>query len=228
VGIATGLSMVALVRRISSPAMDELHGFCVRMLGHGEAAEAAERAGRQAAQGDRVQALTTAAAACRAHEDAEAETTDDRAEPGSLAEAVARELAQATAQLPERQREALALRELLGLSYEEVGAVVGLDPSAVGPLLARARLRLRIELRGEGAALPPCDERERALRTIALRQDGEPVFEADEDWLIEHLGHCAGCARAHSTMLEASACYRAWRLDQEAAAPAGAGADAPS
>jgi len=104
--------------------MDELHGFCVRMLGHGEAAEAAERAGRQAAQGDRVQALTTAAAACRAHEDAEAETTDDRAEPGSMAEAVARELAQATAQLPERQREALALRELLGLFAH--GADVGL------------------------------------------------------------------------------------------------------
>lgn len=208
--------------------MDELHGFCVRMLGHGEPAEAAERAGRQAAQGDRVRALAAAVAACRAHEDAGTETADHGTGPGSLAEAVARELAQATAQLPERQREALALRELLGLSHDEVGAVVGLDPSAIGLLLARARLRLRGELRGEGAALPRCDERERALRTIALRQDGEPVSEADEDWLIEHLGHCVGCARAHSTMLEASACYRAWRLDEEAAAPAGAGADAPS
>jgi Sigma-70, region 4 len=208
--------------------MDELHGFCVRMLGHGDAAEAAKRAGREAAHGDRVQALTAAAAACRAHEDAGAQAADDGVEAGSLAEAVARELAQATAQLPERQREALALRELLGLSHDEVGAVVGLDPSAIGLLLARARLRLRVELRGEGAALPPCDERERALRTIALRQDGEPVSEADEDWLIEHLGHCVGCARAHSTMLEASACYRAWRLDEEAEAPAGAGADAPS
>jgi Sigma-70, region 4 len=208
--------------------MDELHGFCVRMLGHGEAAEAAERAGREAAQGDRVQALTAAAAASRAHEDARAEITDHGREPGSLAEAVARELARATAQLPERQREALALRELLGLSHDEIGAVVGLDPSAIGLLLARARLRLRVELRGEGAALPPCDERERALRTIALRQDGETVSEADEDWLIEHLGHCTGCARAHSTMLEASACYRAWRLDEDAEARAGAGADAPS
>jgi hypothetical protein len=208
--------------------MDELHGFCVRMLGHGEAAEAAERAGRQASEDDRVRALAAAAAACRAHEEAGVETTDERAEPGSLAEAVARELAQATAQLPERQREALALRDLLRLSYDEVGTVVGLDPSAVGPLLARARLRLRTTLRGEGAPLPSCDERERALRTIALRQDGEPVSEADEDWLIEHLGHCVGCARAHSTMLEASACYRAWRLDEEAAQPAGAGADAPS
>jgi DNA-directed RNA polymerase specialized sigma24 family protein len=217
--------------------MDELHGFCVRLLGHGEAADAARRAGRGAAQGDRLRALAAAAAACREqlpageagglHEPAgSGEPADDAGEPGSLAEAVAREVAHATAQLPERQREALALRDLLGLPYDEIGPVVGLDSSAVGPLLARARLRLRVALRGEGVPMPPCDERERALRTIARRQDGEPVTDADEDWLIEHLGHCVGCARVHSTMLEASACYRAWRFDEAEASPAGA--DAPS
>jgi RNA polymerase sigma factor (sigma-70 family) len=204
--------------------MDELHGFCVRMLGPGEAADAAQAAGRDAAADDRVQALAAAAAACRESPPAAAPNED---EPGSLAEAVAREVASATAQLPERQREALALRELLGLPYDEVGAVVGIDASAVGPLLARARLRLRVALRGDGVPMPPCDERERALRTIARRQDGEEVTEADEDWLIEHLGHCVGCARAHSTMLEASACYRAWRLDEDGAAPVGSGADTP-
>jgi RNA polymerase sigma factor (sigma-70 family) len=204
--------------------MDELHGFCVRMLGPGEAADAAQAAGRDAAADDRVQALAAAAAACRESPPAAAPNED---EPGSLAEAVAREVASATAQLPERQREALALRELLGLPYDEVGAVVGIDASAVGLLLARARLRLRVALRGDGVPMPPCDERERALRTIARRQDGEEVTEADEDWLIEHLGHCVGCARAHSTMLEASACYRAWRLEEDGAAPVGSGADTP-
>jgi RNA polymerase sigma factor (sigma-70 family) len=214
--------------------MDELHGFCVRMLGQGEAADAAQRTGRDAAQGDRVRGLAAAALACREQlsggaGEAAAESEPPVAadgEPGTLAEAVARELAHATAQLPERQREALALRELLGLSYDEIGTVVELDPSAVGPLLARARLRLRVGLRGEGVPMPSCDERERALRTIARRQDGEPVNEADEDWLIEHLGHCVGCARAHSTMLEASACYRAWRVDEAQAPPVVA--DAPS
>jgi RNA polymerase sigma factor (sigma-70 family) len=205
--------------------MDELQGFCVRMLGHGEAADAAQRAGREAAPGDRVRALAAAAVACREQPPPEATASErsaaDAAEPGSLAEAVARELAHATAQLPERQREALALRELLGLPYDEIGAVVGLDPSGVGPLLARARLRLRVALRGEGVPIAPCDERERALRTIARRQDGEPVSEADEDWLIEHLGHCVGCARVHSTTLEASACYRAWRLDETSVPPVG-------
>jgi DNA-directed RNA polymerase specialized sigma24 family protein len=225
--------------------MDELHGFCVRMLGQGKAADSAQRAGRDAAQGDRVRGLAAAALVCReqlsggAGESAAAETLGGEplaaerqppagpdGDPSSLAEAVARELAHATAQLPERQREALALRELLGLSYDELGTVVELDPSAVGPLLARARLRLRVALRGEGVPMPSCDERERALRTIARRQDGESVTEADEDWLIEHLGHCVGCARAHSTMLEASACYRAWRTDDAPGRPGGA--DAPS
>jgi RNA polymerase sigma factor (sigma-70 family) len=225
--------------------MDELQGFCVRMLGQGEAADAAQRAGRDAAQGDRVRGLAAAALACReqlageagapAEDVAGKEAAADGltpepdaadGEPRSLAEAVARELAHATARLPERQREALALRELVGLSYDEIGTVIELDPSAVGPLLARARLRLRVALRGEGVPMPSCDERERALRTIARRQDGESVSEADEDWLIEHLGHCAGCARAHSTMLEASACYRAWRFDEAQAPPVGA--DAPS
>jgi hypothetical protein len=217
--------------------MDELHGFCVRMLGHGEAADAAQRAGRDAAQGDRLRALAAAATACREqlpageagglHEPAATgEAEDETGAAGSLAEAVAREVARATAQLPERQREALALRELLVMPYDEIGPVVGLDSSAVGLLLARARLRFRVALRGEGVPMPSCDERERALRTIAHRQDGEPVTDADEDWLIEHLGHCVGCARAHSTMLEASACYRAWRFDEAEASPVGA--DTPS
>jgi hypothetical protein len=214
--------------------MDELHGFCVRMLGHGEAADAAHRAGREAAQGDRLRGLVAAAVACREqlpageartlHDPGATEDSPDDA--GSFAEAVAREVAHATAQLPERQREALALRELLGLPYDEIGPVVGVDSPAVGLLLARARLQFRVALRGEGVPMPSCDERERALRTIARRQDGESVTEADEDWLIEHLGHCVGCARAHSTMLEAAACYRAWGLHE--GEPSGTGADAPS
>lgn len=207
--------------------MDELHGFCVRMLGSGDAARAAEQAARSAGHGDGVDSLAAAAAACRAHDEAGVPpASEPRGPEEGLAAAVARELALATSKLPERQREALALRELLGLSYDEIGTVVELDPSAVGPLLARARLRLRVGLRGEGVPMPSCDERERALRTIARRQDGEPVNEADEDWLIEHLGHCVGCARAHSTMLEASACYRAWRVDEAQAPPVVA--DAPS
>lgn len=211
------------------------------MLGDGEAADATERAARAAAPDDRVRALAAAAVACRTHDGpasaagpaadasdaANAAAAEDSAHaadaataepPATLAAAVAGELAAATARLPERQREALALRELLALPYAEIASVVGIEPVAVAPLLARARLRLRGELRESGPQPPPCDERERALRAIALRQDGEPLADADEDWLLEHLGHCVGCARAHAAMLEASACYRAWRLEDDAPA----------
>ncbi len=193
--------------------MDVLHAFCARMLGDGEAAEAAvAEADAAAGRGDRVGGLVAAAAACRRLGEGATVVPEHSSPQGrDLAAAVASELRLACARLPERQREALALHDLLGLSYEDVARVVGVESTAVAPLLARARLRLRAELRGEQEAPTRCPERERALRTIALRQDGRPVTGADADWLLEHLGMCDSCGRAHAAMLEAAACYRAWR-----------------
>ena len=71
---------------------------------------------------------------------------------GDLPENVAAEMAAATARLPERQREALALREALRLSHEQIGQVMGLEAAAVAPLLARARLRLRTRTARSAAA----------------------------------------------------------------------------
>lgn len=133
-------------------------------------------------------------------------------EPGAaLAEAVARELWTANAALPGRQREALALRELLGLSHDELAQAIGIDVAAVGALLARARLALRSELRGvlddSGYA---CRERERALRALARRQDREPLAPEEAEWIRGHIAACPACERAHAAMLEASVCYRGW------------------
>jgi DNA-directed RNA polymerase specialized sigma24 family protein len=128
-----------------------------------------------------------------------------------LAKAVAAELSLATARLAPRQREALALRELLGLSHEKLSFVLGIEPAAAAPLLARSRLRLRAELRGAPVDHGDCAERDRTLRVATLRQDSEQVPTADDDWLIDHLGHCEDCIRAHAAMLEGSACYRGWR-----------------
>jgi hypothetical protein len=214
--------------------MDDLARFCARMLGDGPAARAAEERARAGAGGDRTAMLGAAAAAMRQRQDPGGEpgrnataTTaaagdPDAAhppDPAGLSEAVARELAAATGRLPMAQREALALRELLGLSYDEIAGVAGVQADAVPLLLARARLDLRTELRGAGEPQPPCDERERALRTIARRQDAEGAPAADEDWLIDHLGHCRGCRQAHAAMLEASACYRAWAAPEVLADP---------
>jgi hypothetical protein len=199
--------------------MDDLRDFCARMLGEGAAADrAAELAGR-AGGADRVTALTAAVQACRKvgaepgpGTAARAATEPDGESELALVDAVARELSQATARLSPGQREALALRERFGLGHSELATATAIEPSAVAPLLARARIRLRSELRGAPPPPVECSERDRALRTIALRQDHEEVLRADEDWLLDHLGHCAGCGQAHAAMLEASVCYRAWRL----------------
>jgi hypothetical protein len=205
--------------------MDDLARYCARMLGETPSARAAEAAARGEGGDDRSAMLRAAVAAVRQGSEPAAEPApnapaamdDDPAhpderptDPTALRDAIARELATAAGGLPLAEREALALRELVGLGYDEVAAATGVAADEVPVLLARARLDLRTQLRGPGAPQPECDERDRALRTIARRQDGEGVSAADDDWLIEHLGHCRGCRQAHAAMLEASACYRAW------------------
>lgn len=222
----------------SAAMMEEVDRFCTRVLGEGPAAGIAASAARAAGAGDRVALLRAAVAACP---EAPLEPEHPRGTPAGapgtdLVAAVAGELAAATARLPLRQRQALALRELLGLGHADIAAVLGIAAADVGPVLAHARLGLRAKLRGDSAGGGPgaggCIETERALRTIAARQDSEPVAAADDEWLIEHLGHCRECAAAHAAMLEASACYRAWRPAGErgaggpASAPATAGAGA--
>jgi hypothetical protein len=51
---------------------------------------------------------------------------------------------------------------------------------------------------------------------MTRRQDREAVSLEDEDWLLEHLGSCESCPRLHAAMLEASVCYRAWRIPDPA------------
>jgi hypothetical protein len=214
--------------------MDDLARFCVRMLGDGAAASAAEDAARGDGDGDRSRMLRAAVAAVRQGSEPASEPApnapaatdpddDDRpTDPAALPETIARELAAAAGGLPVAEREMLALRELLRLSHDEIAGATGVAPEEVAAVLAQARLDLRAQLRGAGAPQPECDERERALRTIARRQDGEEVAAADDDWLIEHLGHCRGCRQAHAAMLEASACYRAWASPEVSADPVAA------
>lgn len=64
-----------------------------------------------------------------------AEVADRRAEIDLLATEIAK--------LPSRQREAIALRDFLGLSYEEVASVLSVSVPVVESLLFRARRRLR-------------------------------------------------------------------------------------
>jgi hypothetical protein len=195
--------------------MEEILEFCQRVLGVGDAATEAARDAHASGAAGRVELLAAASRACRARSEPSTVATlaiGNGAQ--SLTSAVAKELALATSQLPERQREALALRERAQLSYEEMGRVMGVGAAAVAPLLARARLRLREERRGA----PPlttatCEQRDRALRALAQRQDGQPLDRDEDGWLADHLCDCESCRQAHAAMLEASVCYRAWSLE---------------
>jgi hypothetical protein len=190
--------------------MDEVLEFCRRVLGaDGPAVETAEAVrGRAGPNHGRVELLAAAARICRRSGQGAAPAGDEPV-PDSLSAAVAAELAAATAKLPERHREALALRELLRLSHDQIAQVMEIDAAAVAPLLARARLRLRQERR-DVSVQGSCDDADRALRVLARRQDSEPLSAEDDHWLHGHLLACATCNATHAAMIESSVCYRAW------------------
>jgi hypothetical protein len=196
--------------RISdTPLGHELRELARRILGPGPAAYEAATAALAEPSADRLEAVSRTAIECRRRDGESVSLPLLRAD--SLTAAVASELERGNAGLPQRQREALALRELLRLSYAQMGVVMGLEPPAVASLLARARLKLREELRGPYAhETEPCVEREHALRVLARRQDSEPVGASDDAWIFTHMADCPGCERAHAVMLEASVRYRAW------------------
>ena len=96
------------------------------------------------------------------------------------------EIGEASLQLPERQREVLALRDLEELSYDEIGKIMEVNGNTVAQLISRARINLCDEMRGTSlaAVVAPSAECERALPLIATRDDGqlEPASD-DAAWL---------------------------------------------
>lgn len=85
-------------------------------------------------------------------------TPEEELERGELRRAVERGL-QA---LPEHHRQVLIMRELSGLSYQEIGETLGLDLGTVKSRIARARLALKKILVQEGNFFdrPPSKETE--------------------------------------------------------------------
>ena len=123
------------------------------------------------------------------------------------------ELRAANARLPESEREALALRDLLGLPYAGVGEIVEADGDSVARLLAAARLQLSDELRGTDLAADPVpsDDCEAALGLMARRDDGElPEASEDAEWLVGHLVSCRDCRQYLDAMQYARLSYAAW------------------
>lgn len=123
------------------------------------------------------------------------------------------EVRDANMHLPEHQREALALRGLEELSYDEIAAITETSHDSVAQLIARGRINLRDELCGTALATvaAPSPECERALPLVAAREDGQlEPGSADDVWLDAHLADCERCGLGVEAMREADASYRAW------------------
>lgn len=136
---------------------------------------------------------------------------DDDPERNVLQQARTEEIAAANASLPERQREVLALKELEGLSYDEIAEIMGMNRNSVAQLISRARINLRDALRGTALASIAASSAdcERALPLIASREDRQ-LDPGDDAWLSAHLSGCETCALAIEAMAEAGVSYRAW------------------
>ena len=119
---------------------------------------------------------------------------------------------EANAKLAPRHREALALREVAGRSYDEVAAIMGITPNAAAQLIFRARAKLRVALTAGAVAsvVATSEDCEWAQLLLSKAQDGEAVEEADRLWLEEHLDECGSCQTANRMLLAAGASYRLW------------------
>lgn len=153
---------------------DRVYGYCVRMLGcEHDAADALQdtfanlaRRGVDAERDDdalRYYVFAAARNACfdlqrrrrgdaslealrEAGADVDRAPLEPRSEPEQAAlDGVTRDAVYgALARVPERQRTAFVLRELGGLTYDEVGERLGMNANSVAQLLHRARRALQI------------------------------------------------------------------------------------
>jgi RNA polymerase sigma factor (sigma-70 family) len=102
----------------------------------------------------------------------------------------AHEIRDAMAHLSFNQRTVLVLREIEGLTYEEIAQAMALSLSAVETLLFRARQALREQLEAAEKDLG-CDA---VQRLISLQLDGK-LSRSDRGLMRAHLRGCGECAR---------------------------------
>lgn len=126
-----------------------------------------------------------------------AEQPSDASGPDAVAHAreVGAVLQLALKSLPEHYREVLLLKDVEGLSVEEVADVVGESLAATKSRLHRARLELRQLLEGvlgDGTAPAPCPE----LADVLSGSAGDDIDQQTCERMEAHMVRCRQCARA--------------------------------
>jgi RNA polymerase sigma-70 factor (ECF subfamily) len=185
----------------------DVYGFALGILGNPDDAEDVTQttfmnAYRALQRGDRVQnlrawLLAIAHNVCRqrfrtaARRPQEVELDPEAAEAFNDDDAPsAQDIRDAMTKLSFNQRTVLVLREIEGLSYEEIAQTMDVSLSAVETLLFRARKALREQLEVAERDLG-CDA---IQRLISLQLDGR-LSRADRGLLRAHLRGCGECAR---------------------------------
>lgn len=115
----------------------------------------------------------------------------------------------ANAQLPEKQRAVLALREVAELSYDDIASAMDMNSNSVAQLISRARLNFYKQLRGASIVIPPLDEAgQRAIELAVARQDGR-IEDEELTWLEQHLRENEASRINVEAMHESTLIYRA-------------------
>lgn len=118
-------------------------------------------------------------------------------------------VATAISLLPERQREAVVLKDVEDLSLDDASSVVGLDLPAFKSRLHRAREQLKLNLAAllqeqPASGLTACPELQRALATARASSVDQAVCRAIED----HLKECTSCRDRMGPLQDAASLCR--------------------
>jgi RNA polymerase sigma factor (sigma-70 family) len=119
---------------------------------------------------------------------------------------------QANAQLAPRHREVLALREVAGRSYDEIGQIMGISENAAAQLIWRARAKMKGALTAGAVAsvVAATEDCETAQLLLNRLHDGEPITDEEQEWLDEHLDECGSCRAVRGLIVDVGASYRMW------------------
>lgn len=111
--------------------------------------------------------------------------------------------------LNDEYRGTLYLKELEGMTYQEISQVMGIPKNSVGVLLLRARLKFKQEYRMSHVDIDQLTkECQKMLPLLSAYVDGELSDEQMEK-VDQHLEDCELCRSALEEMTESSKSYRA-------------------